>query len=232
MASVTLQSIDIELESVNQGFGCDSQLTSEAILVLIPRCTGSLALNLKSNWTLLALSTNCKRSLKSQKFLSLWSTLGTLYWNVYGKFIGHLLKFFKACLVFLQGFSISLIYLQFLSLVEDFLLKAVLCYNWSSVSKQWCKAKKKKFCLKAAARICFSVRIWFCKIQTSIFFPWNIFFSIFTTKNEESLLFWKNLSTWELKKRVKSRLISENTEVETFQSFLVSDVRGGKGQLK
>ena len=56
-----------------------------------------------------------------------------------------------------------------------------------------------------------------------------IFFKIFTTKNEESLLFWKNLSTWELKKRVKSRLISENTEVETFQSFLVSDV---KGQLK
>ena len=51
-------------------------------------------------------------------------------------------------------------------------------------------------------------------------------------KNEESLLFWKNLSTWELKKRVKSRLISENTEVETFQSFLVSHVRGGKGQLK
>ena len=58
------------------------------------------------------------------------------------------------------------------------------------------------------------------------------FFFIFTVKNEESLLFWKNLSTWELKKRVKSRLISENTEVETFQSFLVSDVRGGKGQLK
>ena len=51
-------------------------------------------------------------------------------------------------------------------------------------------------------------------------------------KNEERLLFWKNLSTWELKKRVKSRLISENMEVETFQSFLVSDVRGGKGQLK
>ena len=51
-------------------------------------------------------------------------------------------------------------------------------------------------------------------------------------KNEESLLFWKNLSTWELKKHVKSHLISENTEVETFQSFLVSDVRGGKGQLK
>ena len=59
-----------------------------------------------------------------------------------------------------------------------------------------------------------------------------IFFFIFTTKNEEGLLFWKNLSTWELKKHVKSCLISENTEVETFQSFLVLDVRGGKGQLK
>ena len=58
------------------------------------------------------------------------------------------------------------------------------------------------------------------------------FFFIFTTKNEESSLFWKNLSMWELKKRVKSRLISENREVETFQSFLVSDVHGGKGQLK
>ena len=42
----------------------------------------------------------------------------------------------------------------------------------------------------------------------------------------------RGLSTWELKKRVKSRLISENTEVETFQSFLVSYVRGGKGKLK
>ena len=94
------------------------------------------------------------------------------------------------------------------------------------------KAKKKILCLKAAARICFSVRIWFCKIQTFIFFSWNFFFFIFTTKNEASLLFWKNLSMWELKKRVKSRLISENMEVETFQSFLVSDVRGGKGQLK
>ena len=104
-------------------------------------------------------------------------------------------------------------------------------------SKAWgavaCNAKKKILCLKAAARICFSVRIWFCKIQTFIFFPFKLFFFfIFTTKNEESLLFWKNLSTWELKKHVKSRLISENTEVETFQSFLVSDVRGGRGQLK
>ena len=87
-------------------------------------------------------------------------------------------------------------------------------------------------CLKAAARICFSVRIWFAKFRLSFFFLEIIFFSIFTTKNEESLLFWKNLSTQELKKRVKSRLISENTEVETFQSFLISDVRGGKGQLK
>ena len=64
------------------------------------------------------------------------------------------------------------------------------------------------------------------------FFFLNFFFLTFTTKNKESLLFWKNLSTLELKKRVKSRLVSENTEVETFQSFLVSDVRGGKGQLK
>ena len=31
-------------------------------------------------------------------------------------------------------------------------------------------------CLKAAARICFSVRIWFCKIQTFIFFFLEIFF--------------------------------------------------------
>ena len=96
------------------------------------------------------------------------------------------------------------------------------------------KAKKKILCLKAAARICFSVRIWFCKIWTFIFFFLKLlfFFFNFTTKNEESLLFWQNLSTWELKKHVKSRLTSENTEVETFQSYLVSDVRGGKGQLK
>ena len=32
------------------------------------------------------------------------------------------------------------------------------------------RLKKKILCLKAAARICFSVRIWFCKIQTFIFF--------------------------------------------------------------
>ena len=93
------------------------------------------------------------------------------------------------------------------------------------------KKKKKNLCLKAAARICFSVRIWFCKIQTFIFFSWNYFFLfIFTTKNEESLLFWKNLSTWELKIRVKFCLISENTEVETFQSFLVSDVCGAEAK--
>ena len=36
--------------------------------------------------------------------------------------------------------------------------------------------KKKILCLKAAARICFSVRIWFCKIQTFIFFLEIIFF--------------------------------------------------------
>ena len=94
-----------------------------------------------------------------------------------------------------------------------------------------CKAKKKKFCVsKLPLAFVFLCAFDFAKIQTFIFFL-NFFF-IFTTKNDESLLFWKSLSTWELKKRVKSRLISENTEVETFQSFLVSDVRGGKGQLK
>ena len=38
------------------------------------------------------------------------------------------------------------------------------------------KAKKKILCLKAATRICFSVRIWFCKIQTFIFFFLKLFF--------------------------------------------------------
>ena len=108
-------------------------------------------------------------------------------------------------------------------------------YNWNLHQNPEVRLKKKNSVsqAQAAARICFSVRIRFCKIQTFIFFFLKLFFFFnFTTKNEESLLFWKNLSTWELKKRVKSRLISENTEVETFQSFLVSDVRGGKGQLK
>ena len=95
------------------------------------------------------------------------------------------------------------------------------------------KAKKKK----SVSQSC-RPHLFFCAhliLQNSdfhFFFLEIIFFVIFTMKNEESLLFWKNLSTWELKKRVKSRLISENTEVETFQSFLVSDVRGSKGQLK
>ena len=38
------------------------------------------------------------------------------------------------------------------------------------------RLKKKILCLKAAARICFSVRTWFCKIRTFIFFSWNYFF--------------------------------------------------------
>ena len=96
------------------------------------------------------------------------------------------------------------------------------------------RLKKKK---KSVSQSCCPY-LFFCAhliLQNSDFhfFFLKLFFSfIFTTKNEESLLFWKNLSTWELKKRVISCLISENTEVETFQSFLVSDVRGGKGQLK
>ena len=36
------------------------------------------------------------------------------------------------------------------------------------------------------------------------FFSWNyFFFSFLLRKNEESLMFWKNLSTWELKKTCK-----------------------------
>ena len=65
-----------------------------------------------------------------------------------------------------------------------------------------------------------------------IFLKLLFFFFIFTTKNEESLLFLEEFKHVGAQKRVKSRLISENTEVETFQSFLVSHVRGGKGQLK
>ena len=93
--------------------------------------------------------------------------------------------------------------------------------------------KKKKFCAsKLPPAFVFLCAFDFAKFRLSFFFSWNYyFFFIFTMKNEERLLFWKKISTWELKKRVKSRLISENTEVETFQSFLVSDVRGSKGQL-
>ena len=92
---------------------------------------------------------------------------------------------------------------------------------------------KKKFCVsKLPPAFVFLCAFDFAKFRLSFFFLEIIFFFNFTTKNEESLLLWKNLSTWELKKRVKSCLISENTKVETFQSFLVSDVRGGKGQLK
>ena len=93
------------------------------------------------------------------------------------------------------------------------------------------KAKKKN----SVSQSC-RLHLFFCAhliLQNSYFhfFFLKLFFWHLTTKNEESLLFWKNLSTWELKKRVKSHLISENTEVETFQSFLVSDVHGGKGEL-
>ena len=79
---------------------------------------------------------------------------------------------------------------------------------------------KKKFCVsKLPPAFVFLCAFDFAKFRLSFFFLEIL----------KVCCFWKNLSTWELKKRVKSRLISENTEVETFQSFLVSDVRGGKG---
>ena len=56
-------------------------------------------------------------------------------------------------------------------------------YNWSyfevlnhRIHDVSLRLKKKILCLKAAARICFSVRIWFWKIQTCIFFSWNYYF--------------------------------------------------------
>ena len=96
------------------------------------------------------------------------------------------------------------------------------------------RLKKKKFCVsKLPPAFVFLCAFDFAKFRLSFFLSWDyFFFFIFTTKNEESLLFWKNSSTWELKKGVKSRLISEYMEVETFQSFLGSHVCGGKGQLK
>ena len=112
-------------------------------------------------------------------------------------------------------------------------------FSWFCMLIEYCellcslyKAKKKNSVSQS-----YRPHLFFCAhliLQNSDFhfFSWNFFFFIFTTKNEESLLFWKNLSTWELKKCVKSLLIFETTEVETFQSFLVLDVRGGKGQLK
>ena len=97
----------------------------------------------------------------------------------------------------------------------------------SSVNWRWFdKAKKKKIlCLKAAAHICISVRIWFCKIQTFIFFFLKLFFFHFYNEKQRKFAVleeFKHVGT--KKKHVKSCLISENTEVETFQSFLVSDV--------
>ena len=117
------------------------------------------------------------------------------------------------------------------------------CPCWGEILQSllfWLKQTTALIRLKKKNSVSQSCRphLFFCAhliLQNSdfhFFFLEIIFFFIFTTKNEESLLFWKNLSMWELKKCVKSRLISENTEVETFQSFLVSDVRGGKGQLK
>ena len=54
------------------------------------------------------------------------------------------------------------------------------------------KAKKKILCLKAAARICFSVRIWFCKIQTLIFFFLKLFFfSFLLRKTNKVCCFWR-----------------------------------------
>ena len=48
------------------------------------------------------------------------------------------------------------------------------------------RLKKKNLCLKAAARICFSVRIWFCKIQTFIFFlEIIIFFHFYYEKQKK-----------------------------------------------
>ena len=94
------------------------------------------------------------------------------------------------------------------------------------------RLKKKILCLKAAARICFSVRIWFCKIQTFIFFFLKLFFFHFYNEKRRKFAVLEEFKHVGTQKTCKIRLISENTEVETFQSFLVLDVRGGKGQLK
>ena len=94
------------------------------------------------------------------------------------------------------------------------------------------KLKKKKMCVsKLPPAFVFLCAFDSAKFRLSFFFSWNYYFFL-NFYYQNLCCFWKNLSTRELKKRVKSCLISENTEVETFQSFLVLDVRGGKGQLK
>ena len=96
-----------------------------------------------------------------------------------------------------------------------------------------CKAKKKKIlCLKAAARICFSVRIWFCKIQTFIFFSWNYFFFHFYYEKRRKFAVLEKIKHVGAQKTCKISFDFWKYGRKTFQSFLVSDVRGGKGQLK
>ena len=76
--------------------------------------------------------------------------------------------------------------------------------SWSSSSAEQIvdkakkkKKKKKNVCLKAAARVCFSVRVWFSKIHAFIylfffFFPCLIFFSFFM--NQLVKIRWKDMT--------------------------------------
>ena len=66
--------------------------------------------------------------------------------------------------------------------------------------KRLIRLKKKKICVsKLPPAFVFLCAFDFAKFRLSFFFFLKLlFFFIFTTKNK-SLLFWKNLSTWELK---------------------------------
>ena len=58
-------------------------------------------------------------------------------------------------------------------------------------SAELVRLKKKILCLKAAARICFSVRIWFCKIQTFIylfFLKWFFFHFYYEKRRKFAVL--------------------------------------------
>ena len=76
--------------------------------------------------------------------------------------------------------------------------KSVWCCSCSAIL---CPSDQLKSCVRLKKKFCVSklppafVFLWafdFAKFGLSCFFSWNYFFFNFTTKNKESMLFWKN----------------------------------------
>ena len=107
-------------------------------------------------------------------------------------------------------------------------LKTAVKYHYYHI-----RLKKKILCLKAAARICFSVRIWFCRIRTFIFFFLKLFFFFyFYYEKRRKFAVLEEFKHVGAQKTCKIPFDFWKYGSWNFSVILVSDVLGGKGQLK